>query len=154
MNLRRKTIWASALLLLLGLVGCGSSDDQSDPRKLVIAMFGAMEKDDKATLAHILDLPELMKTTSQDYSLAGGDARVWTNPEQVLDDLTGQGKTKQTWFSYQRIINKAEVFGETGTVEVTFVDKAKSQGYRTKFGVRKVNDKWKIYSFKTIQGER
>jgi hypothetical protein len=147
--------WIAVLafaLTVLGLVGCGS-DDEFDPRKVVISMFGAMEKNDKATLAHILDLVELMKTTEQDYALGGGNARVWTNPQQILDDLTGDGLTKQRWFSYQRIVNKAEIFGETAAVEVTFVDKEKSKGYRTKFGVHKVNEKWKIYSFKTIQGE-
>ncbi len=147
--------WIAVLaftLTALGLVGCGS-DDEFDPRKVVISMFGAMEKNDKATLAHILDLVELMKTTEQDYALGGGTARVWTNPQQILDDLTGDGLTKQRWFSYQRIVNKAEIFGETAAVEVTFVDKEKSRGYRTKFGVHKVNEKWKIYSFKTIQGE-
>ena len=140
------------VLTVLGLVGCGS-DDEFDPRKVVISMFGAMEKNDKATLAHILDLVELMKTTQQDYALGGVNARVWTNPQQILDDLTGDGLTKQRWFSYQRIVNKAEIFGETASVEVTFVDKEKSKGYRTKFGVHKVNEKWKIYSFRTIQGE-
>ena len=138
----------------LGFVGCGGPLDQDDPRKVVIAMFGAMEKNDKASLAHLLDLVELMKAGNEDYSLGGGEPRVWTNPEQVLDDLTGEGLTKKRWFSYQRIVNNAEILGETATVEVTFVDKDASKGYRTKFGVRVVNEKWKVFSFKQIQSER
>ena len=38
---------------------------------------------------------------------------------------------------------------ETATVEVTFVDKVNSKAYLTKFGLHKVNGKWRIYSFKT-----
>jgi len=95
-----------------------------------------------------------MKTTSEDYALGGGEARVWNNPQQILDDLTDAGLTKQRWFSFQRIVNDAEVFGETAAVEVTFVDKANSRGYRTKFGLHMVNDRWKIYSFKTVQSEK
>jgi hypothetical protein len=149
--------WIAGALLLTALVGlchCGGSLDQGDPRKVVISMFGAMEKDDKATLARVLDLVELMKAGSADYSLGGGEPRVWNNPEQMLDDLTGEGLTKRRWFAYQRIVNNAEITDETATVEVTFVDKDESKGYRTKFGVHRVNDKWKIFSFKMIQSER
>ena len=64
-----------------------------------------------------------------------------------LEDLTGDGLTKKRWFALQRIINEVELFGETATVEVTFVDKDSSMGFRTKFGVHIVNDKWKIYTF-------
>lgn len=152
----KKAQWiVGALLLLatLGLTNCGGSLEQDDPRKVVIAMFGAMEKNDKASLARLLDLVELMKAGSSDYSLGGGEPRVWTNPEQILNDLTGEGLTKSRWFSFQRIVNDASISGETAAVEVTFVDKDQSKGYRTKFGVHLVNEKWKIYSFKTIQSE-
>ena len=138
---------------LLALSGCGGGS-LGDPKKTVISFFGAMEKDDKAALAHLLDLSALMKNVSEDYAFHSDDsARVFTSPQQILDDLTGDGFTKTRWFSYQRIINKAEVMGETATVEVTFVDKDQSQGYRTKFGLHVQNGKWKIYSFKAIPDE-
>jgi len=151
--MRRKVHTQFWLLLtaccLLLLMACSSSN-VSNPKSVVITMFGAMEKDDKATLAHLLDLAELMRNFSEDYALQTDSPRVLTNPEQILDDLTGEGLTKRRWFSLQRIINKVEVMGETATVEVTFVDKQQSKGYRTKFGLHVVNGKWKIYSFKTI----
>ena len=152
MMFKRWITLAITPLIILTTFGCGGGDE-ADPRQVVISMFGAMEKNDKAALAHMLDLLELMKTTEQDYALGGGEARVWTNPQQILDDLTENGLTKQRWFSFQRIVNNAEVFGETAAVEVTFVDKANSKGYRTKFGVHMVDGRWKIYSFKTTQGE-
>jgi len=133
----------------LGLfVGCADTS-QSDPRLAVIAMFGAMEKNDQATLAHLLDLKELMTNTESDYALNSDEPRVFTNPQQILEDLTNDGLTKKRWFSYQRIVNKAAVMGDAATVGVTFVDKEKSVGFRTQFGLHKVNGKWKIYSFKT-----
>jgi hypothetical protein len=154
--MRRKVqahVWSllTACCLLL-LMACSSSN-VSDPKSVVISMFGAMEKDDKATLAHLLDLAELMRNYREDYALQTDSPRVLTNPEQILDDLTGEGLTKRRWFSLQRIINKAEVVGETATVEVTFVDKEQSRGYRTKFGLHVVNGKWKIYSFKTVRSD-
>jgi hypothetical protein len=140
----------SCFLLLVFLVGC-SVDSTSDPREVVISMFGAMEKNDKAALAGILDLPELMKIYNSDYALKTDSIRMFTAPQQILEDLTDDGLTKTRWFSYQRIVNKSFIDGDASTVEVTFVDKENSVGYRTKFGLHKVNNKWRVYSFKTVE---
>ncbi|UCD63216.1 MAG: hypothetical protein JSW34_10750 [Candidatus Zixiibacteriota bacterium] len=139
-------------LIIVALVyGCSGKEGPSSPKQAVISMFGAMEKDDKAALAHLLDLPELMKTINEDYALQLDSPRVFTSPIQLLEDLTGNGLTKTRWFAMQRIIGNTVVTGETATVEVTFIDKDKSIGYLTKFGVHMANEKWKIYSFKTLQ---
>ena len=150
-----KTRMFAALLglaLLLGIMAGCSSSSADNPKEAVIAFFGAMEKNDKAALAHLLDLAELMRNTNTDYALAGDSARVFTSPTQMLDDLTGEGKTKTEWFSYQRIVNETQLNGDVATVEVTFNDKARGKAYLTKFGLHKVNGKWKIYSFKTEGG--
>lgn len=140
---------STLLVAIVLLQGCGS-DAPANPKAAVIKLFGAMEKDDQAALAHLLDLPALMKEMNEDYALQTDQPRVFTNPQQILEDLTGEGKTKQRWFALQRIVNEAEVNGESATVEVTFVDKQNSKGYRTRFGLHMVNGKWKIYSFKTF----
>ncbi|MDZ4722961.1 MAG: hypothetical protein SGI97_03525 [candidate division Zixibacteria bacterium] len=127
-----------------------SQNAQSDPREVVIALFGAMEKNDDAALFHLLDVPELMKNKESDYSLNTDEPRVFHNPQDVVKDLMDGGLTKERWFAYQRIIGKASITGDAGSVDVMFVDKDKSQGYRTRFGVHKVGESWKIYSFKTI----
>ena len=138
------------IIFVLALTGCSGSGP-SDPKSAVISMFGAMEKDDQAALAHLLDLPELMQTINEDYALKLDSPREFTNPVQILEDLTGEGLTKQRWFSLQRIIGETHLTGESATVEVTFVDKGASAGYRTKFGLHVKNGKWKIYSFKVLR---
>ncbi|HOP06442.1 MAG TPA: hypothetical protein PLF13_04035 [candidate division Zixibacteria bacterium] len=143
----------AVIILAVLALGCGGEQGPPDPKKTVIKLFGAMEKDDKAALTYVLDLPELMKSFNADYALDTENPRVFHNPEEILDDLTGDGQTKTTWFKYQRIINQANIMGEeTASVDVTFVDKAQSRGYRARFGLHLVNGKWKIYSFNTIQG--
>ena len=145
----------AALLTLMALsllVGC-ASDPKEAPKKTVISLFGAMEKNDQAALLYVLDMPELMKSLNEDYAIQTDTPRVFTSPEQVLEDLTGEGQTKKTWFALQRIISSVQhTSEETATVDVTFVDKEKSRGYMTRFGLHKVNGKWKIYSFKTVSG--
>ncbi|MDH3892549.1 MAG: hypothetical protein OEV49_15900 [candidate division Zixibacteria bacterium] len=153
MIMRRLGVLLPALMVLALIGGCASDKDSEAPKKTVIALFGAMEKDDQAALLYVLDLPELMMSLNEDYALQTDSPRVFTNPEQILDDLTGEGKTKKTWFALQRIISGVNLTGEeTATVDVTFVDKEKSKGYMTRFGLHKVNGKWKIYSFKTVSG--
>lgn len=147
-----RMIRSALALMLLAAVMLGCSDDgPSTPRETVFAFFGAMEKNDQASLARLLDLPALMRNKSEDYSVSTDQPRVFTNPQDILADLTNDGLTKTRWFSMQRIIADASVESETATVEVTFVDKEHSKGYRTNFGLHKVNGKWRIYSFKTFQ---
>lgn len=145
---RSSSIILFSLLAAIGLAAC-TGTDMGDPRKVVIALFGAMEKNDEASLTHLLDIPELMRNSQEDYAVQRENARVFTNPEQVLQDLTGDGETKRVWFSHQRIVANAQIMGETATVEVTFVDKEASHGYRTMFGLHKKQGEWRIYSFKT-----
>lgn len=148
---RKLLVGALAVALSLGgALGCGESPEEA-PKRAVIALFGAMEKDDPAALTYVLDLPELMRNINEDYALQTDSPRVFTSPEDILNDLTGDGHTKQVWFGLQRIIAKTELIDSTtASVDVTFVDKEKSRGYMTRFGLHKVNGKWKVYSFKTL----
>jgi len=151
MKRTRFLLLSTCMILAVLAAGCSSSDTGT-PKKTVIAMFGAMEKNDKAALAHLLDLAELMRNTEQDYALSGDSTRVFTSPEDMLNDLTGEGKTKTERFPYQRIIPESRIDGDVATVEVTFNDKELGKAYLTRFGLHKVNGKWKIYSFKTREG--
>lgn len=149
--MKRRMLMFGLCGLLAMLVGCGTSAP-TDPKGTVIAFFGAMEKNDQAALAHLLDLPSLMQSGGQDYATQTSAPRRFVNPKQILDDLTGEGETKVAWFRHQRIIGDTEMSGESATVEVTFVDKEASRGFRTKFGLHQMNGKWRIYSFKTVEG--
>ncbi len=145
-----KQAFVGLFVTLLVVSGCSTGSGPADPRAAVISMFGAMEKNDKPALAHLLDLAELMKASQEDYALKTDQPRQFSSPEDILEDLTGEGKTKKRWFALQRIVSDVEVNGDQAEVEVTFVDKDESKGYRTKFGLHIVNDRWKIYTFKTI----
>ena len=151
--LRTVVLLALTVFVLLGLVSGCSEDPKEAPKKTVIALFGAMEKNDPAALPYLLDLEELMLSMNEDYALQTDSPRVFTSPEEILEDLTGDGRTKQIWFSLQRIISETRLLDSTtASVDVTFVDKERSRGYRTRFGLHLINGKWKIYSFQTLSG--
>lgn len=149
---RRLVFWCCVGLLAIGVfTSCNPSAELNDPKEVVIALFGAMERDDEGQLARILDLASLMKAGSSDYALSGSEPRVFHSPLEIFADLTKDGETKRRWFSYQRTIGASEMVDSTAFVTVLFQDKQSGQAYQTKFGVHKVLGKWRIYSFKTVE---
>jgi hypothetical protein len=151
----RKTVnyhLAVTILFLAALLinGCGSDTGADTPKEAVIGLFGAMDKDDRGAVFHLLDMSALMGKETEDYALQSDEPRIFHNPEEILDDLTGDGLTKKRWFAMQRVIGHTELFGDSATVEVSFIDKSTETQYFTKFGVRVVNGRWKIYSFRKV----
>jgi hypothetical protein len=139
----------SLLLGILIVAGC-TSVNNNDPKDVVIKLFGAMERNDAAAIAHMIDLRALMNISGEDYALQMEKPRVFHNPEEILKDMTDPGLTKTRWFAMQRVIGATEVIGDTAFVEVSFIDKTINLQYYNKFGLHKRDGLWRIYSFKTV----
>lgn len=134
--------------LVLVAFGCSSGPNtDSDPQKVVVKMFRAIEKGDRSALAHFLDFPTLLQQTGVDYALQSDTVRVFHNPEDILDDLLEGGFTYSRWANLQKIVNKSWQEQDSALVEVSFIDRQTDTQYYTKFGLRRVNDVWKVYSF-------
>jgi len=144
------TQYLTFIFIAVGFISACSSGGGNGPKDVVISLFGAMERDEKAAVAHLLDLPALMEIEGEDYALQRKSPRKFYNPEDILDDLTGDGLTKSVWFSMQRVIGSTRIDGDSAFVEVSFIDKEKGIQYYNKFGLHKKEGIWKIYSFKTI----
>lgn len=144
---------APAMLFIIA--GCSSGPNTStDPTKVVVQMFRAIENNDRDKLAHFLDFPALMTPMGSDYALNMDTARTFSDPEKVLDDLLPGGQTYEQWKNLQKIVNKVVSQTEdTALVEVTFNNKETRRAYRTIFGLTRVNNIWKIYSFNASAGE-
>ena len=136
-------------LLLLILLSCSGSESRN-PKETVIRLFGAMERNEKAAILNLVDVPALMEISGEDYGLNSDNPRTFHNPEDILNDLTGDGLTKTRWFSMQRIIGRVEIVGDTAFVEVSFIDKGNDIQYYNKFGLHKKDNNWKIYNFRTL----
>jgi len=143
----------SVLLILLtvsgALLSCAESVSES-PRRVVIELFGAMERDERAGLANVLDIAALMEERQYDYALNLDQPRIFTTPLEIFADLTDSGLTKQTWFKYQRVVGDEEITGDTAYVDVSFVDKETGKQIFNRFGLRKVGQRWRIFSFRTL----
>ena len=140
----------AAILLLAIIVGCGNKQENLSPKEVVLKLFGAMERNDRGAIPYLVNLAALMSNRDEDYALQSDTARVFHNPEDILDDLTGNGLTKTRWFAMQRVIGQTETVGDTAYVEVSFIDKQANIQYYNKFGLAKTGGIWKIFSFKTL----
>ena len=147
---RLLTILFSFLVLSLSTLLSCSDSKSSDPKETVIRLFGAMERNEKAAILQLVDVPAMMEKSTEDYALQSDNPRIFHDPEDILNDLTGDGLTKTRWFSMQRIIGQVEIKGDTAFVEVSFIDKARSKQYYNKFGLYKSPTGWRIYSFRTL----
>ncbi len=138
-------------ILFMSVMSCGGSDGDT-PREVVIKLFGAMERNDRPGVEFLLDIPSLMANTDEDFSLQSDSARVWHSPDDLLDDMVGDGKTRERWFAHQRIVGRTEIHADTAFVEISFIDKTTDTQYYNKFGLHLVEGRWKIYSFRTMSG--
>ena len=136
------------VLALLIIWGCSSGvNTDSDPRRVVIKMFNAMENNEREDLAHFLDFAALLKSHGRDYALQMDSARAFRSAEEILDDMVDSGLTKIRWFGMQKVVGSSEIMGDTALVEVSFINKKTDTQYYNKFGLHRINDRWKIYSF-------
>ncbi|SYZ72568.1 conserved hypothetical protein [Candidatus Zixiibacteriota bacterium] len=147
-------ILLAGFLALILISGCADNRANLSPKDVVIKLFGAMERNDRAAIPHLVNLVALMNNRDEDYALQADTPRVFRNPEDILDDLTGSGLTKSRWFSMQRVIGQTELVGDTAYVEVSFIDKQADVQYYNKFGLAKSGGIWKIFSFKTLSDTR
>jgi hypothetical protein len=148
-----KIVMGVLICVLILLPMCGDLSDDS-PKEVVIRLFGAMDRDDRAAIVYILDLPSMMGLENDDYALQTDSPRTFYNPEDILDDLTGEGLTKSRWFALQRVIGRMEIHGDSALVEVSFINKEKGIQYYNKFGLCRKNNGWKIYSFRTMKEDK
>jgi len=131
-------------------VACGGTSVGDPPKQVVIKLFGAMERNDRGAIANSLDLAALMQGVDADYALQVEPPRRFALPTEILTDLTDSGRTKQVWFSMQRVIGDEEKNGDTAFVEVSFVNKETGVQYFNKFGLRRQNGHWRIFAFRTM----
>ncbi len=77
--------------------------------------------------------------------------RFFMDIDAILDDLTEGGLTHNRWMAMQRIVGDAEQSGDTAYVEVSFISQETGKQYYNKWGLRKMNDRWKIFSFHALK---
>lgn len=152
--MKRLTIFLLPVIFLL-LSGCSSKGDtEPNARRVVVKMLKAVEDNDRDALMHYLDFASLLRPGYRDYALQMDSIRTFKTPNDILDDLTEGGLTRERWLSMQRIVGNDSLSGDSAFVEVSFISKETNKQYYNKWGLRKVNNIWKIFSFGVLREDQ
>jgi hypothetical protein len=146
--------FALAIMLLpvvLLMPAAAYGDDSGEqPRETVLRLFQSLRRDTTSYdyLKSLLDLGELVKENSiyaYDTSLTLQD-----NEKNLIGSLLEGGSVRERWLKNQIIVGSVRTLRDTATVEVSFIDKSSVpvKQYYNKMGVHRVDDQWKIFSFR------
>ncbi len=70
-------------------------------------------------------------------------------PGRLVTSLTGDGKLRDRWLKTQIVIGDTEEFGDSATVEVSFIDRTTRVQFYNKMALVFNGNTWMIVSFKT-----
>lgn len=141
------------VFLLIGLVGC-FSPDQNDPREVVLTMIRGMEHSDSLAIVSCLDFTSLLKPGTTDYALRMDSVRIFPDSQAMLKDLMEGGFTRERWLQMQRIVGSTTMLGDTALVEVSFISRLTNTQNYNKWGLHKINGKWRIFSFHMLKEQK
>ena len=137
------------VVLLMPAAAYGD-DSGEQPRETVLRLFQSLRRDTTSYdyLKSLLDLGELVKENSiyaYDTSLTLQD-----NEKNLIGSLLEGGSVRERWLKNQIIVGSVRTLRDTATVEVSFIDKSSVpvKQYYNKMGVHRVDDQWKIFSFR------
>ncbi len=122
------------------------------PNSVVIQFLEKdMPNSDTTAILAKLDLPTLVQERKSEFADAGDSLRVQRYTEDsLIADLTAGGELNNRWLALQIIVSRVTEKGDTALVEVSFIDAQRDVQYYNKMGLRKTEEGWKIYSFKTL----
>ncbi|MBU1320613.1 MAG: hypothetical protein KKG33_06570 [candidate division Zixibacteria bacterium] len=145
----RRTVTGLLLLILLTIAAASCSDDP-EPRQTVMHFLQSLRQDTTSYdyLSQLLDLDELVK----ENSIYNYDSSLYAAENKVLlvSLLQEGGSVREKWLKNQIIVGSVATLGDTATVEVSFIDKESVpvKQYYNKMGVHRIDDQWKIFSFR------
>jgi len=143
----------SALAVALALVyvaifGCSS---QPSPKDTVMDFFSAIYSDDTSIVRGSVDLDRAYVSVKNDLHEAGDSLETdidWG--ERLAASLTGEGRLRTRWLKTKVVINKTEFFGDSATVEVSFLDRETGIHFYNKVALVRRPDRWVIVTFRTM----
>jgi hypothetical protein len=140
----------AAMVITASFFGCGSG--RPDPRGTVVDMFTAIRNSDSLYLASHIDLERAAGSVRDDLRAAGGDT-LGAPPAPgrlLLSALVGDGTLRRRWLEDQIVLGESQVVGDTGYVEVSFLDRLTRVQYYNKMRLAWRTDHWVVLDFRTM----
>jgi hypothetical protein len=134
--------------LALGLSGCSGGPE---PRATVMSLFTGLHANDTTRIRQSVDLERAWSSVREDLAQPG-DSLSTSIPwgERLFASLTGEGNLRKRWMKTQVVLNKTELFGDSATVEVSFIYRESGMHYYNKMGLIRKTGRWVIVAFRTM----
>ncbi len=120
------------------------------PKNTVFEFIDAVKNSDSLKVAKILDVDAYIKSLIAAPATAQDTAQILEqNRPKVLESLLGEGDVRTRWLHDLIVVNKEEIYGDTATVEVSFVDQQAGTQLYTRIVLRRQPDRtWRVTYFK------
>jgi len=137
-------------LAVVGMVVLACSG-KPRPKSTIMDLFTALHANDTSLVRQNIDFDRAWVSV-QDELGEPGDSLMAEIPwgERLYNSLTGEGDLRRRWMKTQVVINKTYFFGDSATVEVSFIDRESGIHFYNRMALIYKGDRWVIVAFRTL----
>lgn len=148
-NSSKSNPWRFVALVAVtfGLLTWGCSG-KPNPKNTVMDFFTALHADDTTLVHQSIDFDRAWPSVSLDLKTPD-DSLLSEIPwnERLLTSLIGDGRLRTRWVKMQVVIGKTEVFADSATVEVSFIDRETRVQFYNNMALVFRDGSWQIVAF-------
>lgn len=140
----------AAILLISALVFWVACESEPGPKSAVLEFINKLRSNESIDYDTYLDLNQLVRENISNLYLYDSSLSIQQNIEEYTKLFEPDGRIRKLWVEKQIVIGETEVLGDTAYVEVSFIDRHTRKQYYNKWGLRKTDQDWIIFSFKLL----
>ncbi len=137
------------ILIICALVFAACAGGPS-PKDTVFEFIDAVKNSDSLKVAKILDVDAYIKSLIAAPATAQDTAQILEqNRPKAIQSLLGEGDIRTRWLRDLIVVNKEEIYGDTATVEVSFLNQQAGTQLYTRIVLQRQTDRtWRVTYFK------
>lgn len=143
--------WGAVCGLVVVGVAVIACSGRPQPKSTIMDLFTALHADDTSSVRQSIDFDRAWVSVQDELAEPGDSLRTevaWG--ERLYGSLTGDGDLRRRWIKTQVVINKTDFFGDSATVEVSFIDRESRVQFYNKMALVYTSGRWKIVAFHTL----
>ncbi len=132
-------------LVLAMISGCSQ---QPSPKEAVMDFFAALHTQDTTMVRQNVDYSRAWQSVQYELEERNDSARTnidWASRLQIA--LSEDGFLRNRWTKMQIVIGETNVFGDSATVEVSFIDRVTRVQFYNEMALVLQDGQWRIVSF-------
>jgi len=143
--------WAAVFGVMVINLALSACSDKPDAKDTIMDLFTALHTNDTSLVRRSIDFGRAWASVKDDLRQPE-DSLLADIPwgERLFASLTGNGDLRQRWTKMQVVINKTDLFGDSASVEVSFIDRKSGMHFYNKMGLTRKGDRWVIVAFRTL----